>query len=65
MIDVSLMKIKMAEMQMRQSELCEKTGLSPYTIYMTLTGRSKPSLPTIGKLALALDIPVEQLIKED
>ena len=65
MINVSLMKIKMAELQMKQAELSKKTGLSPYTIYMTLTGKSSPTLPTIGKLARALEVSVEQLIKEE
>lgn len=65
MLDATKLKIILAEKQLHQSDLIRMTGLSPYTISRTLSGLSSPNLSTIGKIAQALGIQVEQIIKTE
>ncbi len=43
-------------------ELAEKTGLNPKTISFIENDRQKATIVSIGKLARALDINIEELI---
>ena len=58
-----VMRVKMAELGLSQAELSNKTGLSRQSI-STILCRGSGSPVNIGKIAKALDIPIETIIKE-
>ena len=44
------------------NELSKKSNVSRYTLNKYTSGKSNPKPATIGKLAKALNVPVEELI---
>ncbi len=51
----------MAERQLTQAQLAERIGVGQSAISMLLKRRCRPQRRTLGKLAAALDVPVETL----
>jgi DNA-binding XRE family transcriptional regulator len=51
----------MAERQMTQAQLAEKIGTGQSAISMFLKRKCRPQRRTLGKLAAALEVPVEEL----
>ena len=51
------------ERGLQQRQLAEKAGLTPSMVSQIESGRLKPSLPTLGKLAGALGMPIGQLFE--
>ena len=47
------------------SQLAEKAGLQPLTVTKLLKGDCPCRLPTISKLAKALNIPAQDLLTDD
>lgn len=54
--------IAIANVAMEQKDLAEKTGLTPETISRIKNGQQEPRLSTVGKIAKALEVNVEDLI---
>jgi transcriptional regulator with XRE-family HTH domain len=52
-----------ADRQLQQRQLAEKAGLSPSMLSQIESGRLTPSLPTLGKVAAALGIPIASLFE--
>ena len=51
------------ERGLQQRQLAEKAGLTPSMVSQIESGRLTPSLPTLGKLAGALGVPIGQLFE--
>jgi len=51
------------ERGLQQRQLAEKAGLTPSMVSQIESGRLTPSLPTLGKLAGALGMPIGQLFE--
>lgn len=64
-IDVFKMKIAMARLEITRKQLAEKTGLSEVTIDAYMQERIQPSLPSLGKLAKALNVDVTEIVKNE
>ena len=45
-------------------KLCEKSGVAQPTLSRIKSGKAHPKPVTVGRLAHALGIPVEQLVEE-
>jgi transcriptional regulator with XRE-family HTH domain len=54
-----------AERALQQRQLAEKAGLTPSMVSQIESGRLTPSLPTLGKLAGALGVPIASLFEQD
>ena len=52
-----------AERRLQQRQLAEKAGLTPSMVSQIESGRLTPSLPTLGKLAGALGVPIGSLFE--
>lgn len=52
-----------AERGLQQRQLAEKAGLTPSMLSQIESGRLTPSLPTLGKLAAALGVPIATLFE--
>jgi transcriptional regulator with XRE-family HTH domain len=52
-----------AERQLQQRQLAQKAGLTPSMVSQIESGRLTPSLPTLGKLAGALGVPIGSLFE--
>ena len=52
-----------AERGLQQRQLAEKAGMTPSTVSQIESGRLTPSLPTLGKLAGALGVPIASLFE--
>jgi transcriptional regulator with XRE-family HTH domain len=52
-----------AERGLQQRQLAEKAGLTPSMVSQIESGRLTPSLPTLGKLAAALGVPIASLFE--
>ncbi len=52
-----------AERGLQQRQLAEKAGLTPSMVSQIEAGRLTPSLPTLGKLAAALGVPIASLFE--
>src|SRR5262245_32404977 len=52
-----------AERALQQRQLAEKAGLTPSMVSQIESGRLTPSLPTLGKLAGALGVPIGSLFE--
>jgi transcriptional regulator with XRE-family HTH domain len=50
-----------AERALQQRQLAEKAGLTPSMVSQIESGRLTPSLPTLGKIAAALGVPMGTL----
>ncbi|WP_299831285.1 helix-turn-helix transcriptional regulator [uncultured Metabacillus sp.] len=63
----SKIKVKLAELEMKQQDLAEKLGVTKQTLSSWVNGRSVPTLETAFKIASILDCKVDDLYtyKED
>jgi transcriptional regulator with XRE-family HTH domain len=52
-----------SERSLQQRQLAEKAGLTPSMVSQIESGRLTPSLPTLGKLAAALGVPIASLFE--
>ena len=52
-----------AERGLQQRQLAEKAGMTPSMVSQIESGRLTPSLPTLGKLAAALGVPITSLFE--
>jgi transcriptional regulator with XRE-family HTH domain len=52
-----------AERGLQQRQLAEKAGMTPSMVSQIEAGRLTPSLPTLGKLASALGVPIGSLFE--
>jgi transcriptional regulator with XRE-family HTH domain len=52
-----------AERRLQQRQLAEKAGMTPSMVSQIEAGRLTPSLPTLGKLAAALGVPIASLFE--
>ena len=52
-----------AERGLQQRQLAEKAGMTPSMVSQIEAGRLTPSLPTLGKLAAALGVPIASLFE--
>jgi DNA-binding XRE family transcriptional regulator len=57
----SKMKIRLAELDMRQQELSETLGVTRQTMSLWANGKSNPTLETAFKIAELLDCKVDDL----
>lgn len=64
-MDVKMLKILIAKRQLTITELAKKAGLSADLICKVLAGKRKPNLSTIGKIAEALNVSPEELLKDE
>ena len=53
------------EQALQQRQLAEKAGLTPSMVSQIESGRLTPSLPTLGKLAGALGVPIAALFEAE
>ncbi len=51
------------ERGLQQRQLAEKAGMTPSMVSQIEAGRLTPSLPTLGKLAAALGVPIASLFE--
>lgn len=62
-IDKKTVMLKMATLQINQSQLAEKAGISRQTLSAVMNGRScRPEL--LGKIAKALGVDVAEIIEQ-
>jgi len=52
-----------AERALQQRQLAEKAGMTPSMVSQIESGRLTPSLPTLGRLAGALGVPIASLFE--
>jgi transcriptional regulator with XRE-family HTH domain len=57
------LQIRMAEKVMTTKDLASKSGLSRFFIGDCLKGNTNPKPATVGKIARALDVPIQELIE--
>lgn len=63
-IDSIKIKLLLAEKEMTQSDLAEKCGLARQNISITLS-RGTCSPAKVAKIAAALGVPAQEIIKEE
>ena len=64
MFDVIALKSITAEKGLSIRKLSEKAGVNYVSLTRILNARTVPTIPTIGKLAAALEVSPRQLFKE-
>ncbi|MED3562273.1 helix-turn-helix transcriptional regulator [Bacillus xiapuensis] len=57
----SKIKIRLAELDIRQQDLSEKLGVTKQTMSLWVNGKSMPTLETAFKIAHLLDCKVDDL----
>lgn len=62
-VNIDSLIIAIANRSITMNKLSKRAGISRTTLYRFINGKNKPTLVVIGKVAKALDIPVETLIK--
>lgn len=60
-MDATKLKVAIAEREITIRELADKANLPSTTVSRIIRG-SSPSLRTLGKLAKALNVPVEDMV---
>lgn len=63
-LDVPKIKLILAEREMNQSDLAKKCGVNRQQINNILS-RGSCTLKTMGKIAKALGVPVQEIVKEE
>lgn len=63
-LDVPKIKLILAEREMNQSDLAKKCGVNRQQINNILSRRSC-TLKTVGKIAKAIGVPVQEIVKEE
>ena len=56
------LKVLMSQKGLNGKQLANQLGVSPSTVSMWLTGRSKPNIDTLDKIAEVLQVSTESLI---
>jgi DNA-binding XRE family transcriptional regulator len=59
----SKIKVRLAELEIKQQDLSEKLGVTKQTMSSWVNGRSIPTLETAFKIAKLLDCKVDDLFK--
>ena len=59
------LKRRMDELRISPKELAGKTGLSSMSIYHYLSGKSRPLVDSLNKLAAALDVDLSYFLQEE
>lgn len=60
-LNITAIKIQMARLGMSGIDIADKAHLAPTTVYSAIKrGQSSPKV--IGKIALALDMPIETMV---
>ncbi len=62
-MDSKALKNRIAKSQLSIGEVARRAGISPDVVYKAMSGRRKPTLSTIGKLAEALGCEPADLMK--
>jgi DNA-binding XRE family transcriptional regulator len=57
----SRIKIRLAELEIKQQELSDKLGVTKQTMSLWVNGKSMPTLETAFKIAKLLDCKVDEL----
>lgn len=63
-LDVPKIKLILAEREMNQSDMAKKCGVNRQQINNILS-RGSCTLKTMGKIAKALGVPVQEIVKEE
>lgn len=63
-LDKRKLQILMAKKEMSIRDLAEKSGLCTNTISCFFSGRRKPSVKSLGKLANGLSVEVTELLED-
>lgn len=63
-VDINKVKLAQANECLSVNELVKKTGLGRATVSKTINGMSRPSVKTLGLIAKALNVNVEDIIEE-
>ena len=63
-LDAHKIKLILAEQEMNQSDLAKKCGVNRQQINNILS-RGSCTLKTMGKIAKALGVPVQEIVKEE
>lgn len=64
-VNTSIMMTEMAKRCMTMKELASSSGINIVTLQRMKSGKTNPQPATIGKLAKALNVNVELLIKSE
>ena len=65
MFDVIALKALMAAKGMSIRELSERSGVNYVSLSRILNSGTTPTIPTIGKLAAALEVSPEKLLRRE
>jgi transcriptional regulator with XRE-family HTH domain len=63
-LDAKRLNYEMAKACMNMKELSEKSGVSKQTLVAAKAGRRNPKPSTIGKIAKALDVIIDDIIEK-
>lgn len=64
-IDVGKLKVAMANECLSCKALCEKAGIAEVTLRQIKAGMRTPKPVTVGKIARALNVKVQDIIAEE
>nr|WP_315022973.1 helix-turn-helix transcriptional regulator [uncultured Aminipila sp.] len=64
-LDKERFEIALANQNLLVQELCDNAGITRASLNLALKGKRTPRPQTIGKIARALNVPVEQIIKQE
>lgn len=64
-INQGQLMLELARQRLSVKELCKKAGVSYPALARINAGKQEPRPSTVGKLAHALGVPVEQLIEQE
>lgn len=59
----SRLKIRLAELHMKQNDLASELGVTKQTLSLWVNGKSSPTLETAFKIAKLLDCKVDDLFE--
>lgn len=62
--DYRIVKRLMVQREMNARQLGARAGLTHQAIYLIIGGRTEPKASTLGKLAVALEVPVDAFFKK-
>jgi len=63
-VNVNKIKLAQANECLSVNELVKRTGLGRATVSKIINGMSKPSIKTLGLIAKALNVSVEDIIED-
>lgn len=64
-LNIDQIKLEMARQILKTDDLVRLSGLSTYGLNKILSGKTTPTPASIGKIAKALNVDVEQIIKNE